>query len=96
MQSEGLRFEVLVNGVRRCMAGSVGPGSLAAEVIRWRSRSPDEPPESAHLIVQGSRTDNDLYIRWVAEDLNLGDEITIRVLGPGACDEPSHRAQRDA
>lgn len=96
MQSEGLRYEVLVNGVRRCIAGSVGPGTLEAGLIRWRSSSRDKPPEAAQLIVHCSRTADDLYVRWALDELGPGDEVLIRVLKAGACDQPSHRARRNA
>ena len=33
---------------------------------------------------------------WLLEELAVGDEVTIRILGPGDCDEPPHIARRDA
>ncbi|MEW4567207.1 hypothetical protein AB1L88_05005 [Tautonia sp. JC769] len=95
MRSEGLRFEILVNGERRCVVGSVGPGTLAADVLRWQSRTSEEPTEVADLIVHASRTADGRSVRWLQEELGPGDEVTIRVLGPGECDEPSHSEPLD-
>lgn len=96
MQFEGMRYEVLVNGMRRCIAGTVGPGSLVAVLTRWRSGVRDAPAESAHLMVHGSRTANELSVRWLLDELGPGDEVVIRILDAGECDEPSHSARSDA
>jgi hypothetical protein len=90
-----VRYEVLVNGVRRCIAGSSGPGTLDASVIRWRSARFDDSDDASYLHVGGLRSVEDLHVRWVTEELAEGDEVTIRILGPGEFDEPSHTSRRE-
>jgi hypothetical protein len=93
MRSEGLRLEIQVNGKRRCIAGTVGPGSLEAGLVRYRSAEATarEPAESAQLMVHGSRTVDHQYVRWFLDELKAGDEVVIRILEAGDCDEPVTR-----
>jgi hypothetical protein len=35
------------------------------------------------------------YASWFDRELNAGDELTIRILGPGDCDSPKSTQQND-
>ena len=91
-----VRFQVLVNGRPVCLAGLDGFGDLE---VRARSTrlpadtlpeifTPDPPEEHLDLTVGG----HDLAIGdvgWGRVALSPGDEVTIRVLGPGPVDPPA-------
>jgi hypothetical protein len=88
-----VRFQVLVNGRPVCTAGLDGFGSLEARVSS--TRLPAEtlpaifpPEEHLDLFVGG----HDLAIgdvNWGRVPLSPGDEVIIRVFGPGRADPPT-------
>ena len=99
-----LRLQILVNGRQLCVAGLEDTGSLVAKVEYSRLRRPKEPAMPslwADLPIGGEKEHCDLEVsgssffpspseilQWLREPLSLGDEITIRILGPGQMDEP--------
>ncbi len=87
--SETVRFEVLVNGERRCVAGIDGLGVLTI-ITKWVMRDEDSR-QRLLLHVGGHRIAADQSVKWVTEDISMGDEVTIRVLRPGDFDEPRPR-----
>ena len=87
-----VRFEVLVNGQRKCISGIDGYGVLTT-IVSWGLADPkDVPPddevgpedESVTLHVGGLH--EKIHHRWLFEHLGPGDEISIRILGPGPAD----------
>jgi hypothetical protein len=99
--SETVRFEVLVDGQRRCIAGIDGLGVLSI-IVNWVMRDPKAKPDDysiedwsrqrLQLSVGGLRVPDQQSVNWVSEDLAAAEEITIRVLGPGEFDSPPHRS----
>jgi hypothetical protein len=88
------RFEVLVNGKRACIAGQAGDGCLSVALQYCRlapARSPeysDEGTESTCLTVR-AHDDAQGEMQWLQLPLQPGDEITLRILGPGPADTPA-------
>lgn len=90
MSEAVVRFEVLVNGRRVCLAGQAGDGCLSARV-RYCRLAPlravggydgDDGGESLVLAVF-AHDDAVSEMRWVHAPLAPGDEVAVRVLGPG-------------
>ncbi|AWM40383.1 hypothetical protein [Gemmata obscuriglobus] len=88
-----VRFEVLVNGRRVCLAGQAGDGCLNAQVQYCRlaplrllrpvtDYDGDNGGESLVLAVF-AHDDAAGEMRWTHAPLAPGDEVTVRVLGPG-------------
>ena len=84
-------FEVLINGIVRCRAGSRDSvratlsyvnSPVLAEAIA-RGELPEEVPE----IDVGGFID-DAYARWLHQKCSVGDEITIRILESETADQP--------
>ncbi len=98
-----LRFEVLVNGVVKCVVGVEEFGVLSA-IVGWVKRSPDQITpamrarpgfdeeeflaEEVSLSVTGLDSPTDHHVQWLERSLIPGDVVTIRVLGVGAYDLP--------
>ncbi len=91
-----IRLEVLINGESRCIAGVEKKGDLYATVcsryIDPRRRTPldklfpDHANERKELRVHWESADGERGGAWLREDLEPGDEVTIRVLGRGRSD----------
>jgi hypothetical protein len=80
-----VRFEVLVNGELATISGVAGKSRLHM-VLGWNSR---EVPEVSMLLHGFERPSNDL-VTWEMPDVKPGDEITIRIPGPGPCNDGDH------
>jgi hypothetical protein len=94
-----IRLQVTVNGRNLCIAGMDEHGTLTAAVeltqvpgapdpFRPSHHPPDE--ECYQLRIEGEAWAGD-SLRWVAETVQAGDEITIRVLDAGPSDAPGER-----
>jgi hypothetical protein len=94
-----IRLQVTFNGRALCIAGMDEHGSLSAAVeltqvpgvpdpFRPSHQPPDE--ECCQFRVDGEAWAGD-SLRWVAETVRPGDEITIRVLEVGPSDPPAER-----
>ncbi|NUM52789.1 MAG: VOC family protein [Candidatus Hydrogenedentes bacterium] len=98
-----MRFEVFLNGERKCTADLDVPGMLFADVNYFhcspdalainRQRNPDF--QERHLRFHVSRLEDvegysasSLHRDYLSSDLQPGDEVTIRILPAGKCDEP--------
>jgi hypothetical protein len=91
-----IRYQVLINGRVVCTSGVEGLGVLTA-ILTWikrKRRADDHAPgtdeilESHYLKVGGTTSGSDEHLQWCEEPLQEGDEIVIRILGPGAADKP--------
>ena len=84
-----LRLQVTLNGRPVGTAGLDGTGYL--NVLVRASRPADELgplPDESELIVGGfDEALGDLH--WARHLLNPGDEVTVRLLGPGPADPPA-------
>ena len=85
-----LRFDIVVNGQRTCLAGSGRYGVLSL-ALTWIRRDPEKRPTSKKVekwcqeeckLRIGALTDS-YQESWPAVPLKCGDEIAIRLLGPG-------------
>lgn len=100
-ETQNARFEVLINGKRRCVAGVEGLGVMGV-ILDWVKRAADRKPTDAPLDEwTGPRvnidcgaglSDDQVHVHWLSEPLCEGDEVTIRVLGPGFYDSPAARS----
>ena len=105
-----MRIEISINGEMKCIAGLGGYGVLTSiltwvkrdplVVERNNKKGADYlqlSEESLDLAVNGLTSDNDetdAHLHWINENISEGDEITIRILGPGPSDKPIiHRAK---
>ena len=85
-----IAFEVLVNGKKRCLAGVAKVG-VASVNLYWVKREPlvrGLPKEELRLSVGGLDSLKSQNLDWLAEDLNCGDEVLIRVKKMGKVDAP--------
>ncbi len=101
-----IRFQVLVNGEVRGTAGMDTLGVLSV-IIDWVRRDParatglaEEHPEfpdedwtgnKVHIRLGGLDTVTKEHVEWFGNELQVGDEVTVRVLAPGEYDPPIHR-----
>ncbi len=97
-----VRFEIVSNGARLCIAGIDGGGILFGHVISV-SRHPnyardhhlegESAKDEMYMTVQGldsSDADSRSRLIWVREHtLQLGDELLVRLLPPGEYDPPA-------
>jgi ribosomal-protein-alanine N-acetyltransferase len=91
------RLEVAVNGTRLCTAGvETGVVGLTMDWVRRRPSdiSPADRDSAGaddenrtHLHVGG--LENDIHLSWGRWQLDVGDEIAVRILGPGPVDVPA-------
>ncbi|MEM8672194.1 MAG: hypothetical protein AAGG48_32060 [Planctomycetota bacterium] len=88
-----VRFEVIRNGERLCTAGITGDGVLGVD-IGYINRESDEHPPDYRLHVGGlgyyhPSDGKKHHVRWrTPSQLNVGDEIIVRILPPGEFDDP--------
>lgn len=92
------RFEVFINGKSSHIIGIEEFGVLAFG-IDWVRRHPAEKPaeytdddwelNATRIHVGGLDANRKVHVSWFHGDLEIGDEITVRVLPPGDFDQPT-------
>lgn len=87
------RFEVFRNGKRVCLAGIRGDGVLSVGLSYTNRESDAHPPDcDLHVGGMGYYHPSDKrmhHVQWPAPArLNVGDEITVRLLPPGEFEFP--------
>ena len=90
-------FEVWVNGQRLYTAGLPFPARLHGH-FHGRQPAPDAPPaegDREHFFTFSGTDANGDWITWPMRELQVGDEVTIRVVEVDAPDEPPSRRPRD-
>lgn len=96
------RFEVLGNGERICMAG-LEFGVLSMNLVWVRREPAAHPPHSSESAEQWEGGDvslrvgglhNDVHLEWCRVHVDVGDEIAVRILGPGPSDPPQRHEER--
>lgn len=100
-----IRFEVLVNKERLCVAGVHGMGVLSAVLFWIQRQSLQRAAELSledkdDLILEVAGLENfghsELeHLKWIRRSLNPGDEVTIRILNGADFDPPLIRQQDD-
>ncbi|QEL17739.1 hypothetical protein [Limnoglobus roseus] len=90
-------FEVWVNGQRLYTAGLPFPARLHGHFRGCQPAPDDVPSEGAgdHFFSFNGSDPNGDWLNWPMRKLQLGDEVTIRVVEVDAPDEPSSRRPRD-
>lgn len=88
---DNLRFQLLVNGEVRNTSGIETEGVLSF-TMSWVNVGSQERDGKVRIGMGGAVGDEHIY--WSAEDLEIGHEVTIRVLPPGEFDTPN-RYQMD-
>jgi ClpX C4-type zinc finger len=100
-------FEVTINGQKVCTAGIGDDGvltsilSLVAKTQTASELSPESgnetPSESLNLRVGGlasSTVGVNEAVEWLHRDLEVGDEIVIRIIEAPDCDDPTSKEGR--
>ena len=84
-------FEVSVNGKRVCVAG-VGDHGVLTAMVDYVLR-PDGQEMSFE--VGGLITPLEEHVRWVRQDLGIGDEISVKLIESESVDAPIIRHRDD-
>lgn len=107
--SESIRFEVSVNGEVAGTGGVSGYGVLQT-LLTWARRSPEAIPEqmrddvdleawsAEHLALDLGGLDSlrEENVRWLSSrPLEVGDEVTIRILPPGPIDDAERESRME-
>lgn len=91
-------FEVWVNGQRLYTAGLPFPARLHGH-FHGRQPVPDSPPPAGavggHFFTFSGTDTNGDNVSWPLRELQVGDEVVIRVVEADASDEPTSRHARD-
>jgi hypothetical protein len=87
-----IAFEVHINGEKRCTAG-IGDVGVLTSFLTWRGRQPDSSgtvpdSESLDLHIGGLEAASRQHVRWLEQDIHVGDEILIRVIEIDCVDKP--------
>lgn len=80
-------LEVFVNGQRLCLAGVGSEGVLTA-TVDWAGRA---GREDVFMHVGGLDGVTDESLEWAVPRIDVGTEITIRVVEVASVDPPSKR-----
>ena len=104
-----LCFEIYCNGEKLCTAG-IGEFGVLSAILTWVSHEPEKlkkwaeegtpstEPTRLEFTVGGlGRCVGEAgeHLKWVESDLNVGDEIRIRVVDVPSADPPSRRYEDD-
>ena len=86
-------LEVWVNGEKICLAGTgIGKGVLNS-IIDLNSIGPEGATKYINLDVGGLV--NEEYLRWIERhSLEVGDEVTIKIVEADTVDEPVRKYTR--
>ena len=94
-----IAFEVLLNGERLCLAGAGNVGVVTA-ILHWVRRKPlqeglvisDWEEEELKLDVAGIDSLTNEHLAWLKRRVEIGDEITLRIIEINTVDEPEGRS----
>jgi hypothetical protein len=100
-----VRLQILVNGKVRGTAGmeSIGVLSVILDWVRRDPKAASKPSSISRKEWEGNRVHVSLggldsvaekHVEWFGADLDVGDEVTVRVLPPGEFDSPARREDR--
>ena len=79
-----LALEISINGKRLCVAATT-PNAVLATGLTWTKREPTDLRFNVGGVT-GDDTGN--HFNWNVPDLNVGDEISIRIIETERYDEP--------
>ena len=89
-------FEVIINGEKVCTAGTVEHGGMSAifsYVNRGVEQKADEEAEEPRFSVGGLK--DDVFSEWLSGILEIGDEVTIRIVEANEFDAPAREYRKD-
>lgn len=84
-------FEVFTNGKRLCLAG-IGDDGVLTAIVSFAAKK-DREINDLRLNVGGLISPLHESVTWTNEHLNVGDEITVRIVEANTPDSPNDRAQ---
>lgn len=100
-----IAFDIYVNEKHRCTA-SVGDRGVLSAILSWVKRSGrlEGEPEELNFDVGGIANSTEQSfdsVKWINEELSIGDEIHIRIVEAEIADKPfsrkkSFRVNREA
>jgi hypothetical protein len=81
-------FEILVNGKRLCVAGTL-TADVVSIAVNWVRRVSEHAPDRIQFHVGGLIADRPHeHFGWNTPRIGVGDEVTIRIVEVDACDTP--------
>ena len=88
-------FEITINGEKVCTAG-VGDDGVLNGIVSFIKRNDGETPQSESLYVTVSGIANlepgvMENLGWLHRDLDVGDEVLIRIIEASTCDKPNDK-----
>ena len=92
-QQAEIRFEMLINGEKKCISG-VDLNSVLVQSISYHPNAQDrgeESPAEPYIDLDLMGNNKKEHLEWHWQTVKAGDEIKIRVLGPGPVDPPTAR-----
>ena len=91
-----IAFEISINGNKTTTAG-IGEYGVLSAILSWVKRRADGSEEMTFdvggLVSNDQRTEN---LRWLCENLNIGDEVTIRIVDIPEAEPAIERHSRSA
>ncbi len=100
--NSGVRIEMRING-ETVTTGGVGPYGVLTAMLCWMQRNPElikdyaplaTPEEQASMLAPELRVDVSALCSateerrfWPGRTLDVGDEVTLRILAPGPIDD---------
>ena len=107
---ENVRFQLLVNGEVKGKDGLESTGVLCV-ILNWACRRRDAAPEASRsrpefseqdwidnrieVGLSGLDSEANEHVDWFNAEVEVGDEITVRLLPPGEVDRPAQRRSAD-
>ena len=84
-----IAFEILMNGKRLYTMGA-GPVGVINAAAKWMRLITDDGTLLEHAVFVGGTSDGTLenVQVWPVENLQVGDEITVRMIESDSCDPP--------
>ena len=78
-----LAFQILVNGKVVCTAGAPPEHRVLSTIVTWTHRHPDQI--DLHV---GGVPEGDQHLEWNMPKIDIGDEVTIRIIDTNDIDQP--------
>jgi hypothetical protein len=87
-------FEIRVNGKKVCTAGLSEPG-VVSSIVSWVRGVPRgkgrRATERTHIHIGGLNSRTETHYTWLTRDLQIGDEVRIKVVAKAKADRPIAR-----
>ena len=94
-----IAIEILVNGVRHVLAGSEDWELLHANIVAQRAGSAGLDRDEFSIKISGMPLQTQPgtleHMRWGSRQLELGDELTVRLVSVDSSDPPLKRYRSD-